>query len=420
MDFSLKYGSGHKRFSLPEQADVTVLEPRPTPVLPDVAQALAAALDAPVDCPPLEARPAPASVAIAVPDETRPTPLKLLLPPLLDRLFTAYPGLTADQVTIVVGGGLHAAPDAAQLSRILPDDLRGCRVAAHDAASSPMTSFGRTSRGTPVEVNAAFARAGLKIVVGQIDPHQFVGFTGGAKGVVIGLGSKAFIQHNHSLMADPAARVGSIDANPVRLDQDEAGEMVGVDLAVNVVLNPAKQVVGLAAGRPAAAMRRGAEITARVYGLACPEPYDIAVASCGGHPKDICLYQAQKGLNLASLCVREGGRILLLAQCAQGVGDAVYYDYVRRFSSPREQLEEFAAKGFRIGAHKAYLMSRSLTRFEVVVVSDLDAATLAACHLTKGELEPTLGRWTAGDGARARIAVIPSANTTYFFKAGAR
>jgi len=416
----LKYGDGYREFTLPDGADVTVMQTRAAPVVADERRALLDALAAPLGTCPLEAMARPASVAIAVPDETRPTPLKALLPPLLERLRDAFPALGREDIAIVVGGGLHPAPDEAQLGRILPEAARGCRIIAHDARTSPMTRYGATSRGTPVEINAAYAAAALKIVIGQIDPHQFVGFTGGAKGVVIGLASKAAIQHNHGLMSQPGARVGETLGNPVRQDLNEAGEMIGIDLAVNVVLNPEKRIVALLAGKPTELVRRGAEIAARVYGLPVGEPFDLVIAACGGHPKDLCLYQAQKGLNMASQCAREQGKILLLAACGQGVGDELYHDYVRRFASPQDQLRDFEEQGFRMGAHKAFLFSRTITRFEVVVVSELDAATLAGCHLTKGPLQATLDRWLARLPASARIAVVPSANTTYFYKTSTR
>jgi len=419
MELRLKYGKGYKSLTLPDGADVTVFSPRDLPALQDLGQALEAALDEPLGAIPLESRPRPASVAIAVPDETRPAPLKILLPTLLRRLFRCWPDLLPEQVVIVVGGGLHPAPDAAQLGRILPEELYGCRVESHDAIESPMTSFGLTSRGTPVEINASYGQAELKVVLGMIDPHQFQGMTGGAKGVVIGCGSKALIQQNHSLLADPAARVGNITDNPARLDIDEAGRRIGVDLAVNVCLNPAKEAVGLFVGRPEDAMRAGAVITEKVYGLPLDHSYDIVLASCGGDPKDICLYQAQKGLNMASQCAAKQGKILLLAACGQGVGDHLYHDYVRRFASPREQMREFEEFGFRMGAHKAFLFSRTLTRFTVVVDSEMSAEALAECHLVKGEAQATVDRWLAEAEQAPRIAVTPNANTTFFFKAQA-
>ena len=418
MKIELKYGAGYKTLELPDGSDVTIMKPRDLPVLSDLGQALAEALDKPIDSKPLEGRPRPSSVAIAVPDETRPAPLKALLPVLLDRLFGIWPDLDPASVRIVRGGGLHPAPDAAQLGRILPDDLRGCTVVSHDAMTSPMTSFGTTSRGTPVEVNAAYGEAELKLVIGMIDPHQFQGMTGGAKGVAIGCASKDMIQHNHSLMSSPEARVGNILDNPTRLDINEAGQMIGIDLAINVSLNPAKQAVALLVGEPVAVLKAGAAFSEQVYGLPLEQPFDIVIASCGGNPKDICLYQAQKGLNLASQCAAEGGKILLLAACPQGVGDDHYQNYVRQFPNPEAQMREFEELGFRMGAHKAFLFSRTLTRFTVVVDSEMDASTLAECHLRKDDAQTTLNTWLAEASTERppRIAVVPNANTTYFYR----
>lgn len=417
MEVTLKYGSGYKTITFPESADVTVMQAGEVPEVADPVKALMDGFDSPINATSLESRPAPASVAIAVPDETRPVPLKVLLPPLLERIRKAYPDLAPKNISVVVGGGLHPAPDEEQLSRILPEDMQGCTVVPHDALSSPMTSFGTTSRGTPVEVNAAFGEAELKIVIGQIDPHQFAGFTGGSKGVTIGCASKPMIENNHSLMSDPEARVGNILSNPVRQDLNESGEMIGIDIAVNVVMNPAKKPVALLVGNPVDCLMQGHKTTAAVYGLAIDKEYDIVIASCGGTPKDICLYQAQKGLNMASQCARKGGHIMLLAACPQGIGDDHYHDYVKKFPCAYSQLKEFKEKGFRMGAHKAFLFSRSITNFDVAVVSDLDADTLGSCHLTKTELECTIERWLEEEGEGAKIAVVPNANTMYFYRA---
>lgn len=417
MNFKLRYGTGTKSIALPDGTDVTTMTPREVPVLPDLRIALEEGLDRPLGAQSLAERPQPSSVAIAVPDETRPAPLKILLPVLLERLFRAWPTLDPASVRIVVGGGLHPAPDAAQLRRILPEDLRGCTVVAHDALTARLTRYGATRRGTPVEINAAYGEAELKIVIGMIDPHQFQGMTGGAKGAVIGCASKALIQHNHSLMASPAARVGNIRDNPARLDINEAGRMIGIDLVINVCLNPAKQAVALLVGEAEAVLDAGAALSEQVYGLPFDQPFDIVIASCGGDPKDICLYQAQKGLNLASQCAVDGGRILLLAACPQGIGDDHYHDYVRRFATPAEQMREFAEVGFRIGAHKAFLFSRTLVRYTVVIDSDIDARTLAECHLRKGDAQATVDQWLkdAPAGRPLRVAIVPSANTTYFY-----
>lgn len=413
MRFELKYGAGTLPLELPDSLHVDVFEPGRTAFLEKPVDSLHAALDVPLGCLPLEGRDAPGSVAIAVPDETRPFPVKLLLPPLLDRLFAVYESLKGEDVRIVVGGGLHPPADAAQLARILPEDLRGCRVVSHDAEHSPVIRFGVTSRGTPVEINADYGQADLKIVLGMVDAHQFVGFTGGAKGVIIGCGSAEAIAANHRMLRENRAFVGNIEDNPVRLDLNEAGELAGVAFAVNVVLDPAKRPAAVLAGLPPLVMREAARRTAALYGMAFSEPYDIVVASCGGQPKDICLYQAQKGLATAEQCAAPGGKILLVAQCAQGIGDERYHDYARRYPDARTLMAAFDKAPFAMGPHKAFFFARATLAFTVAVQTDLPKKSLNECHLEYGALQETVDRWLR-EKPDARVAVITNANSSFF------
>jgi lactate racemase len=420
MDIELKYGDGKTRIPIPEKADISILQPLRLPVIKSLEDSLRAALDSPLGCDALTKlleRRKPNTVAIAIPDETRPTPSKALLVPLLELIGSHQKARPALDVTILIGGGLHPPADQAAIHRLLPPDIvAGCRVVAHDARSARMMDYGTTSRGTPVRINADFARADFKIVIGQVDPHQFVGFTGGSKGAVIGCAAAETIEKNHSLMSAVDARVGRLKGNPVREDLNEAGEMVGIDFAVNLVLDADKKAVHLAAGRPMAVLESCAATCAEVYGVGIAEKFDIVVASCGGYPKDICLYQAQKGLNLASHAVKPGGHILLLAASPQGVGDDIYFDYVSQFTTPAEVIRDFRSTGFRMGAHKAYLFGQTLVNYNVAVFSDLDPGVLRKCHLRAADPATIVAEWVAAFDATPRLAVIPNANTTYFFE----
>ncbi len=290
-----------------------------------------------------------------------------------------------------------------------------CRIEAHDAHASPLRDLGTTQRGTPLSINRTLAEADVKIVIGQIDPHQFVGFTGGSKGVVIGCGGPDTIQHNHSLMFAENAAVGRLKDNPVRQDLNEAGRMIGIDLAVNVVLSPNQEVVRVLVGEPDAVLTKGAKTCAAIYGVELTTKYDMVVASCGGMPKDSVLYQAQKGLNLASHAVKKGGKILLLAACQQGIGDDIYFDYVCQFATPEAVLKDFKQLGFTMGAHKAYLFGRTLVNYDVAVFSDLTPGILSRCHLRAAEPSHIIREWVAGPTVSPKLAIIPYANTTYFY-----
>lgn len=419
MDVSLKYGNGSIAVHIPDSASTRILQPNDLDPVVSIEKELEKALAAKqhfFDKGFAKTAKRP-KVAVVVPDETRPLPVKQTLPVLLDWLFTSISQLSTDDVIIMVGGGLHPPLDEVSLLRLVPREVAGgCRVVGHDANNSPMVGYGSTKRGTPVLINKLVADADLKIVMGQIDPHQFVGFTGGSKGIIIGCGSAATIEHNHSLMFDDLAQVGILAGNPVREDLSEAGEMVGIDLAVNFIMAPTKEVVQVLAGDPLEMLAKGAKTCAALYGVPIKEKYDIVVASCGGYPKDICLYQSQKGLNLASQAVKKGGHILLLAASTQGIGDDVYFDYVSQFTSPKEVLADFKEQGFRMGAHKAYLFGRTLNEFDVAVSSELDPKMLQTCHLRAADPSKVVKEWVENFNGTPRVGVIPNANTTYFYK----
>ena len=421
MKFELKYHNGLETVQIPDHARVSLLQPKNLPALDAVSDDLTNALENPLGCDaPSEqlARKNQPKIAIAIPDETRPTPVKTLLPIVIEQLHRSLPKLDPSAITIVIGGGLHPPPESKARIRIDARNIGpGCTIVAHDANRARMKDFGTTSRGTPVRINEAYAESDLKIVIGQIDPHQFVGFTGGSKGVAIGCAAPETIQHNHSLMFEKSARAGCLEGNPVREDINEARRRIGIDFAVNVVLNGEKQIVGLFAGDPEAVLKKGADICKTLYGVENESKFDIAMVSCGGSPKDVNLYQAQKGLNLASDVVKRGGKILLLAACPQGIGDDAYSDYVVQHESPEVVLKDFKALGFRMGAHKAYLFAKTLVDYDVAVFSELDTNALKLCQLTKAS-NPSgiIKKWVEESGRAPRVAIIPYANTTYFYQ----
>lgn len=419
MEVQLKYGEGTIEIQIPDSVDITVLEPKKIRSVSSVKhclhEALAQASERHTDI-----LPGPKEnqrVAIAIPDVTRPLPIAEILPHLLNWLFDKIPDLTPERVNIIIGCGLHADYERESIEDLVPHQLpQGCRIIVHDAFSSPTAYFGTTAAGTPVLINDAFAIADYKIVVGQIDPHQIVGFTDSVSGLITGCSGEATIEHNHSLMFDDAAKVGILAGNPVREDMNEAANIVGIDLAVDFVLAPNKEIVKVIAGRPIDTLYEGAKISSDLYGVAIDKKFDIVVASCGGYPKDICLYQAQKGLNLASQAVKIGGHILLLAALTRGVGDDIYFDYVSQFTTPDEVLSDFRKQRFRMGAHKAFLFGRTLSEFDVAVHSEMDHGVLQKCHLRAADPSRVIAEWLE-DGPRTKsIGIITNANTTYFLE----
>ncbi len=411
--FSLPYGRGFRSVRLPARWPVDEIALAPAPPAPDPFEAVAAALDAPLGDFHWSRWHAGGTAAIAINDKTRPVPHEHLLPPLLARLRAL--GFADGDVSLHIATGAHPPMPPEEYGRVVPPDiLDRYPVFCHDTDDQANLIFlGQTPHGTPVWINRRYMAAERRIVVGNIEPHQFQGFSGGVKSAAIGLAGRATINHNHALMTEPEARAGEFDRNPARQDVEAIGRFVGVHLALNAVLNADKRIVRALAGEPVAVMAAGIPLARQICQVVVKHQYDLVIASPGGHPKDINLYQAQKGLAHASLVARVGGRVILLAACPEGSGSRGYETWVQQRQSPADVMARFAVEGFQVGPHKAFQFARDTSRLRVRLVSDLDPGYVRTMQLQPAEsLEMALAEFLGELPSEARLAVMPRANAT--------
>jgi nickel-dependent lactate racemase len=350
---------------------------------------------------------------VAVNDKTRPVPHEHLLPPLLHRLEAL--GIPPERITLVIATGTHPVMPPEEYPRILPPEIiERYNIVCHDAEDeSALLHLGTTERGTPVYINRHYMEADLHLVIGNVEPHQFMGFSGGVKSAAIGVAGKATINHNHGMMTQAGAHLGHYDDNPARQDVEEIGRMLRVDFALNALLNGRKQIVAVLAGDPAAVMRAAIPRVRELYQIPVAEPFDLMIAAPGGHPKDINLYQAQKGLTHAALATRPGSTVILAAACPEGTGSSSYEAWIHQAGVDSHQavLDRFAAEGFRVGPHKAFQLAREAVRCEVRLVSEMDADFVRSLLLDPApSLQAALDEITLRPGAR--VGVMPVANAT--------
>jgi len=407
------FGRGKVSLHLPSGWTVDVLRPNAVSPAADPAGEVTRSLENSLGGKGLEGFRGIKSVAIAVSDETRPVPNSLLLPILLNKLGEI--DVPRSSIRILIASGLHPPLPSSRFLNILPAEvLRDYPVSAHDAKARDLVFLGKTSRETPVYVQPLFLQADLRIAVGLIDPHQFVGYTGGVKCAAVGLAGAQTIEHNHSFLFHPQAVVGEIQNNPVRQDLEEVGKMMGVNFAVNVVLDEANRFLKAYCGEPGEVEKIGSEFCRSVYEIPVSREYDVVIASPGGYPKDINLYQAQKGLAHATPLVRRGGDIILLAECPDGHGEEVFYETMKRFSSPKEIVDKFPQEPFKMGAHKAFLWARSLVKAEVHMCSAMEKNLSRGFMVTPTRtLEEVFAKLKKKYPDPPAIAVIPKANSTY-------
>jgi nickel-dependent lactate racemase len=413
MNVSLPYGKTQLSLELPDHLSVDVLHPRHTPPAPDPVAEVAAALDS-VDWQRFKGS---RSAAIAVNDKTRPVPHDLLLPPLLERLERL--GIARERITLIIATGNHAPMPPEEFPSILPQSVLQCyRVISHDIdAEHNIIRLGMTTRRTVVSINRTFFEANLRIAVGNVEPHQFAGFSGGAKSAVIGLAGWDTINGNHRMMAEPKATLGNYEDNPVRQDIEDMGRIVGVHLALNTVLNDHKQIVRVFCGAPQDVMRAAIPLVRQVYQQSVSQPYDLIIASPGGYPKDINIYQAQKALGHAVHASRQGGTIILAAACSEGSGSAKYERWLSELRLPlgadvnRAIIERFRAEGFRVGPHKAFQIARDSVDRRVIWVTDLPNPAQFGFR-SASSLRAALCEALDADPSIQRVAVLPYANAT--------
>ena len=317
-------------------------------------------------------------IAIITSDVTRPMPTYKVMPALLDELYAG--GVRKEDVTLVFALGSHRNHTDAE-QRKLAGERAWNEIRCVDSDPNDCVSFGTTSRGTPVDITRVVAEADRRICLGNIEYHYFAGYSGGAKAIMPGVSTRAAIQANHSRMVLPEAKAGALETNPLRMDIEEAAAMVGVDFIVNVVLSEHKEILKAVAGDVTKAHREGCKFLDRLYRKELKEAADIVIVSQGGAPKDLNLYQTQKALDNAKHAVKDGGVIILIGSCKEGLGERTFEEWMTTAPTAHSLIERIGRE-FKLGGHKAAAIAMVLEKAEVDLVSDLDDDFVRSVFLT--------------------------------------
>lgn len=323
--------SGHDEITFrPHGTLLGILAPREVPAVPHLIEAVRAALAQPLGAPRLsELATGVSSVTIIVDDHTRPTPTARILPEVLAELFRAR--VPESTITILVATGMHRPPTADELARIVPSEIAAhVRVVIHNCKEErALVEVGRARSGVPLKIHRTVAEAGLVVAIGMIAPHPYAGFTGGAKSVSPGVAGLETIVANHILNVFPSAGPGQVVGNPVQEDIAHAGRVSKLAFVVNAVMSGTNQVVDVLAGDPFQVTEMGFARAREIYRATYPTKSDVAIVSCGGHPRDANLYLAVRAVKTANLVIRRGGYIVLVAGCAEETGPARFAQVMR-------------------------------------------------------------------------------------------
>lgn len=373
MSIRLKYGRSYVDLDFDQSQRFTIIQPPDVPGVNDPLAEVRKAIQVPVT-PCTRKFTSGKTVAIAINDKTRPVPHEYLLPPLLEYLHQN--GIPNKNITFIFATGTHSPMAKDEYFRVLPEEiLHNYQVICHNCDDAGnLIPLGKTTYGTPISINRQFYQADIKIVVGNIEPHHFMGFSGGVKTAGIGLASRKTINANHAHLVQPEARIGDFYSNPCRIDLEEIGGKIGIDFALNAILNTKREIVHVLWGNPLDVMTAGIELSTRICQVEVPQRFDIVIASAGGYPKDINLYQSQKALTNAAEITKDCGDVYLVAACDDGPGNLAFVNFLEGVKTPQEVLSKFSQQGFSVGPHKAFQIARIASRVNIHLISNMETS----------------------------------------------
>ena len=414
MKVNLAYGSGHLPIEVPDDR-TTVIEPAHIDGLADEKAAVLDALQNPIGSQPLLERISPdAKICIAFTDITRATPNDRIIPWLLEHL-----GGPNDNITLLNQLGTHRPNTREELETMLtPEVVANYRVLNHEPENpKELVQVGTTADGTPALLNRHIVEADLRIITGFIEPHFFAGFSGGVKGIMPGCAGLETVMSNHGAknIGDPQATFGVTVGNPIWEELRDIALKTGPSFLLNITLNEQRDITNVFAGDIIEAHKTGCVFVKKSAMQPLEQPFDIVVTTNSGYPLDLNLYQGVKGMSAGARVLKEGGTLILAAECREGVPDgSPLDDLLRSAGSIEEILAMLSTPGFvRPEQWQAQIQALVQRRAEVLVCCELDDATLRACHLAPcADINAEVAKRLAKLGADARVAVLPQGPLT--------
>jgi nickel-dependent lactate racemase len=318
-----------------------------------------------------------------------------------------------------VATGAHRGPTEEEYRQILGelyDKLRG-RCVHHDSRKDEdMADLGATRNGTPILLNKRLFQADRIIATGSVEPHYFAGFTGGRKAFLPGIAAYKTIEANHKLALSPAASSLALEGNPVHEDMMDALPLIKAPVfSFMTVLDKEQRVAAAAAGDLMASFYAAVETARKIFCVTLQEKADIVV-SVAKFPMDIDLYQSQKAIDNGAAALKDGGTLILVSSCRDGIGDEAYAALLASAKTPAKALARID-EGYKLGYHKAAKMAGVSARAVIKAVTELPAERLASMFIAaaptpQAALDEALERAKARGIAVPRILVLPDGCVT--------
>lgn len=322
-------------------------------------------------------------VVIIASDHTRPVPSKIIIPQMLSEIRKGNPDA---EITLLISTGCHRETTREELlNKFGPEIMENEKIVVHDCDAPDQVSLGKLPSGGELIVDRIAAEADLLVAEGFIEPHFFAGFSGGRKSVLPGVASRKTVIYNHNaaFIADPRARTGVVDGNPIHIDMLYAARAARLAFICNVVINSDKEVIHAVAGDADLAHIAGRDFLCSKCKVDSV-PSDIVISTNGGYPLDQNIYQAVKGMTAAEATVKEGGVIIMLSKSNDGHGAPEFYKTFAEEKDLGRMMDTFLATPkdqTRIDQWQSQIFARLLMRATVIYISDAPDDMVSDLHM---------------------------------------
>ena len=421
-EFHLKYGSGKVNFSLPEEDVLGLIESSPVPGAPTEEEAVRLALANPIGSPRLDKIVKPGErVCIVTCDVTRAWQHGSLYSPILvEELTTA--GIRDEDMLFISATGTHRTQTEDEYKQLISEDLlKRIKIMDHVCTDSEnMVYLGTTSHGTPVKVNKKIMEYDHVIITGGIVYHFMAGWGGGRKAILPGISSYETVMANHALALDPTpgkgrnlnVSTGNFKDNILHEDMVEAMNMVKPSFLLNVVLDSHGKIGWAVAGDPYEAHVAGTKIVDSVDGVPISEKADLVIATAGGFPKDINLYQGSKTIFNAWDAVKDGGSMVIITTCSEGFGNDEVKFMLQGFDS-MEAREAEIRREFTIAKYVGYVIADIAENHDFYLLSSIPASEFAGTGIqVVASVDEALEKIYAKRGRKLSTWVMPMGSST--------
>jgi len=419
---ALKYGAGEVGFAIEQEKILQIIESAPVHFAKTEEEIIDEALAHPIGSARLSELVKPGQrVCIAIPDITRAWQrTSVYLPRLVAELQRG--GIKDEDIVFICALGTHRNQTPEEHKLLLGDELASrFMVIDHDCYDKEKLCYlGKTTYGTPVWINKMAMECDHIVLTGGVVYHFLAGWGGGRKYILPGLSSYETVMANHSLSLNPVrgegphpdVRSGNLDNNLLHLDMVEAASFVRPTFLFNVVTAD-DRIAGAVAGHYLAAHDRGRGMVDAIDGVCIQEKADLVVASAGGSPKDINLYQSIKTLINAREAAKPGGTIIMLSECPDGLGgNADVQNMILNYDTVLEREDALRAD-YSISKYVAYYFCETAERFNLILVSALDPALLKKANIRVVKtLEAAMELVADKDNPALKVHIMPQAANT--------